>query len=127
MVKSRRTMFDNAKNPLILQTKFEDFQRYTHEALFQFPKKERFLLCGQIQTATDEAMQLIIRFRLKYYKKTTLEDIDIKVGFLRTLVREAHFFQYISTGKLGEWIGQLDEIGRIIGGLKKFYSEQGKR
>ena len=75
MVKSRRTMFDNAKNPLILQTKFEDFQRYTHEALFQFPKKERFLLCGQIQTATDEAMQLIIRFRLKYYKKTTLEDI----------------------------------------------------
>ena len=120
-------MFDNAKNPLILQTKFEDFQRYTHEALFQFPKKERFLLCGQIQTATDEAMQLIIRFRLKYYEKTTLEDIDIKVGFLRTLVREAHFFQYISTGKLGEWIGQLDEIGRIIGGLKKFYSEQGKR
>lgn len=72
-------MFDNAKNPLILQTKFEDFQRYTHEALFQFPKKERFLLCGQIQTATDEAMQLIIRFRLKYYKKTTLEDVKPRV------------------------------------------------
>ena len=35
-------MFDNAKNPLILQTKFEDFQRYTHEALFQFPKKRAF-------------------------------------------------------------------------------------
>ena len=40
MVKSRRTMFDNAKNPLILQTKFEDFQRYTQLRLTLNPKTQ---------------------------------------------------------------------------------------
>lgn len=117
-------MFDNARNPLILQTKFEEIQAYTHDALFQFPKKERFLLCAQIREAVSAAMHEIIRFRMKYYKKTSLQDIDIEIEYLRTLVRQAHKQRYISTGKRMEWVGHLDEAGRIVGGLKKYYQEK---
>ena len=42
----------------------------------QFPKKERFLLCAEIKTAVDVTMHNIIRMKLKYYKKTTLQDIE---------------------------------------------------
>ena len=121
MVKSRADRFDNARSPLILQAKFEDIQRYTHDALFQFPKRERYLLCAQIQRAVDDTMHLIIRFKLKYYKKTTLQDIDVEIDYLRTLVRMAHIAGYISTGKRGEWVDHLNEAGRIVGGLQKYY------
>ena len=120
----QHTNFDRARNPLILQTKFEEIQQYTHNALMQFPKKERFLLCVEIKNAVDETMHNIIRLRLKFFKKTTLQDIDIEVEYLRTLVREANTFGYISNGKLGEWMRSLDEAGRIIGGLVKYYKEK---
>lgn len=117
-------MFDRAHSPLMLQTKFEDIQRYTHEALFQFPRKERYLLCAQIQQAVADAMHHIIRMKKHYYKKTTLQDVDIEIDYLRTLVRHAHYAGYISTGKRGEWIAHLDEAGRIVGGLQKHYKEK---
>ena len=124
MATLRSELFGNAKNPLILQTKFEEIQAYTHDALFQFPKKERFLLCAQIRESVEAAMHEIIRFRMKYYKKTSLQDIDIEIEYLRTLVREAHKQKYISTGKRMEWIAHLDEAGRIVGGLKKYYAQR---
>ena len=126
MATMRSTLFDGAKNPLILQTKFEEIQAYTHNALFQFPKKERFLLCARIQNSVDDAMHEVIRFKLKYYKKTSLQDIDIEIDYLRTLVREAYNHGYISAGKRAEWLSHIDEAGRIVGGLKKFYSEKQK-
>lgn len=126
MATMRNASFERARNPLMLQTKFETIQTYTHDALFQFPKKERYLLCAQIQQAVEAAMHEIIRFKLKYYKKTSLQDIDIEIDYLRTLVREAHNHGYISTGKRAEWIGHLDEAGRIVGGLRKFYTEKAK-
>jgi len=124
MTTTRSELFGNAKNPLILQTKFEEIQAYTHDALWQFPKKERFLLCAQIRETVETAMHEIIRFRMKYYKKTSLQEIDIEIEYLRTLVREAHKQKYISTGKRMEWIAHLDEAGRIVGGLKKYYASK---
>lgn len=126
MATVRSVLFDEAKSPLILQTKFEDIQAYTHRALFQFPKAERFLLCAQIKEAVAEAMHEIIRFRMKYYKKSSLQEIDIEIEYLRTLVREAHTLGYISTGRRMEWIEHLNEAGRILGGLKRYYDNKEK-
>lgn len=126
MATIRSELFDGAKSPLILQTKFEDIQAYSHNALFQFPKKERFLLCAQIQQSMDKALHEIIRFRMRYYKKTSLQEIDIEIEYLRTLVRQAHNFGYISTGRRMEWIEHLNEAGRILGGLKRYYENKDK-
>ena len=126
MYKSRAELFNNAHNPLMLQTKFEEIQWYTHEALFQFPKKERYLLCAEIQNAVAETMHHIIRMKKKYYKKTTLQDIDVEIDYLRVLVRHAHQAGYISIGKRGEWIEHLNEAGKIVGGLQKAFRDKQK-
>ena len=114
--------FDTAKNPLILQVKFEEIQQYTHKALMQFPKNERFLLCADIKNAVDLTMHLIIRMKKKYTKKTTLQDIDIELDYLRTLIRNAYSFGYIDNHRRFVWIGKIDEAGRIVGGLMKHFA-----
>lgn len=112
---------DNARNPLMLRTKWEEVQMYSHNALLQFPRKERYLLCAQIETAVENTMLEIIRFEHKTYKKDTLQKIDIGLDYLRTLIRESRNYGYISTHTLGVWTGHVDEAGRILGGLVRFY------
>ncbi|MCI7330225.1 MAG: diversity-generating retroelement protein Avd [Selenomonadaceae bacterium] len=112
----------HAKQPLILQVKLEDLQLYTHKALFQFPKNERFLLCADIKNSVAECMHLTIRMKKKYTKKTTLQEIDIELDYLRTLIRTAHRCGYITEHKWISWVGRVDECGKILGGLLKFYA-----
>ena len=67
---------------LILQ-KAEDLADYTETALMHsnYEKHQRFQLCADIRGSVKNVLHLIIRAGKRYYKKTTLEDLDIKVGF----------------------------------------------
>ncbi len=122
---SRAEVINNPTDPLILQTKLEEMQVYTHKAIMQFPKREKFLLCAEIKESLAEAMHLVIRMKKRYFKKTTLQDIDVEIDYMRTLVREADALGFISHGRLKEWIGHIDEAGKILGGLFKYYKEKG--
>lgn len=108
----------------MLRTKMEEVQAYSHNALFQFPRKERYLLCAQIERVIEDTMLEIIRFEHKTYKKETLQKIDIGLDYLRTLIRESNRYGYISVHTLGVWTQHVDEAGRILGGLLKFYRER---
>lgn len=79
---SRAEVINNPTDPLILQTKLEEMQVYTHKALMQFPKREKFLLCAEIKDSLAEAMHLVIRMKKRYYKKTTLQDIDVEIDYI---------------------------------------------
>ena len=113
-----------ALDDLIILSKLEELDAYSDKKLLQYPKYERFVLCAEIRKTLLEIMHLTIRAAKRYYKKTTLQDIDVEIDYLRTLVREANSFGYISHGKLGEWVGHLDEAGRILGGLVRFYKDK---
>lgn len=69
-------------------------------------------------------MHHIIRMKKHYYKKSTLQDIDVEIDYLRTLIRHAQHAGYISAGKRGDWIANIDEAGRIVGGLQRYYKEK---
>lgn len=100
---------------MVLLAKLEDMDAYAHKALLQFPKYERHVLCADIRHATAEAVKLTIRAGKRYYKKTTLQDLDIHIEYMKTLVRKAYNLKYISGKRCEVWSRYLREIGAMVG------------
>ena len=101
---------------LIILTKLEELDAYSHKALVQFPKYEKFVLCAEIRQTLTAIIRLTVRTAKMYYKKTTLQDLDIEIEYLRSLIRKAHRLEYINTRKYEIWIKHVNEIGKMAGG-----------
>ena len=113
---------------LILQ-KAEDLADYTETTLMHsnYEKHQRFQLCADIRGAVKKVLHLIIRAGKRYYKKTTLEDLDIELEYLRTLIRLSYRRGYISTHRLDTWMNSVNEVGAIMGSwLSKLVAKKAK-
>ena len=126
-------MADEAKNSgrdttsFILKEKIADMMKYGKQAVANFPRRER-------QTADEIRRSMLTMYRLsimvekKYYKKTTLQELDIELDVLRHLIRLAQDRDYYGRNvapplpfkKYEYWSGMLSEISRIIGGYMKY-------
>ena len=126
-------MADEAKNSgrdttsFILKEKIADMMKYGKQAVANFPRRER-------QTADEIRKSMLTMYRLsimvekKYYKKTTLQELDIELDVLRHLIRLAQDRDYYGRNvapplpfkKYEYWSAMLSEIGRIIGGYMKY-------
>ena len=126
-------MADESKNSgsdatsFILKEKIADMMKYGKQAVANFPRRER-------QTADEIRRSMLTMYRLsimvekKYYKKTTLQELDIELDVLRHLIRLAQDRDYYGRNvapplpfkKYEYWSGMLSEIGRIIGGYMKY-------
>ena len=126
-------MADEAKNSgrdttsFTLKEKIADMMKYGKQAVVNFPRRER-------QTADEIRKSMLTMYRLsimvekKYYKKTTLQELDIELDVLRHLIRLAQDRDYYGRNvapplpfkKYEYWSGMLSEIGRIIGGYMKY-------
>ena len=104
---------------LAMLEKLEEVSAYSRIALRQFPKYEKFLLAAEIRTALTEIKRLLIRAAKRYYKKTTLEDLDIEIELLRSLVRESVKLQYIDMKRYEVWAAKIGEIGKMLGAWLK--------
>lgn len=110
----------------ILKTKIEDMMKYGKKAVKKFPASERATANG-INKAMVNMYRLSIQIEKKYYKKTTLQELDVELDVLRHLVRMAAEKDYydgqqappLPFKKYEVWSGMNDEIGRIIGGYMK--------
>jgi hypothetical protein len=101
---------------LTILTKLEELDVYSHGALINFPKYEKFVLCAEVRQTLTTIIKLTVRAAKRYYKKTTLQDLDIEIEYLRSLVRKSHKMKYINTRKYGIWIKHINEIGKMAGG-----------
>lgn len=107
-------------NPhLILLTKLEDLDAYTHQVLHQFPRIERHLLCAEMRTSTNRFLRLITTAWKRRQKSAALFDLDVEIEVFRQLIRKAHRMNYINTNRLNVWMGHTNEIGHIVGGWIK--------
>lgn len=105
--------------PMIIQDKLRQLAAYERAVLLQFPRTERHSICQDIRMTTRNIQRLICRCKKKYYKKTTLEDIDIELDLLRELIAESYESRYINVHKYEVLSRKVNEIGKIVGGWMK--------
>lgn len=101
---------------LKILSKLEELDAYSHQALIQFPKHEKHVLAAEIRSTLARIIKLTVRTAKQYYKKTTLQELDIEIEYLRSLVRKSHRLKYINGHRYQVWSTHVDEIGRMVGG-----------
>jgi len=101
-----------------------------------FPKYEKYALSTQIRKTAYHLYDLITEGQKRYFKKTTLTNLDIAHEKLRMqifLAYEMGYFGYKDSRKSDKRIEakrhcaitrQVDELGKMIGGWIKKIKEQ---
>ncbi|MBQ9409290.1 MAG: diversity-generating retroelement protein Avd [Clostridia bacterium] len=102
----------------ILQKIF-DMMDYAYPAIAQFPKSEKFGLALDIKRTMDKMLALSIEARKKYYKKTTLQELDIAIAVLKAYIRLSFNLGFLPVKKYGIWSDKVVEIGKMLGGWMK--------
>ena len=112
-----------AEDLKILQKIF-DMMEYGYQALAQYPKSEKFALVTDIKHSMDILLERCIEAQKKYYKKTTLQDMDVEVMKLRAYLRLSHQLGFLPMKKYEIWSGKVVEIGKMLGGWIKAVNGQ---
>lgn len=113
-----------SESKLMIRQKTTDMMLYAYPVLAQYPKSEKFSLCADIKRVMDQMLELIITAEKKYFKKTTLQDLDIEVAKLKAYIRLSHDLKYISTHTYEVWSAKVVEIGKMLGGWMKAVNQK---
>ena len=139
---------NEAIKPFYIKEKILDMMKYGNRALQHFPWREK-ALAEEIKANMYRLLYQAIRVEKRYYKKTTLQELDIEIDVLRHNLRLAHDPDYyneqvpkrgrngrivkgpdgkpimvkiqppLPPRKYEQWSRLLDEIGRMVGGYIK--------
>lgn len=101
---------------LQIRLKVEEMILYAYAPLRNFPKSEKHVLSAEIRQCMFRLLRLVIVVNRRYYKKTTMQDLDSELDLLRSFVRLAHDLKYLPFKQYEVWARYLAEIGRMIGG-----------
>ena len=108
--------------PFRLKEKIGEMIRYGRPLTKQFPRKDRDL-AEDIRKAMLNMYHLAVQLEKKYYRKTTVQELDIELDWLRHLVRlaadkdaaGAKFAPPLSEHQQEVWSRYNREIGGMIG------------
>ena len=92
---------------------------YGYLALAQFPKSEKFALVTDIKRSMDTLLERCIEAQKKYYKKSTLQDMDVEIMKLRAYIRLSYQLGFLPMKKYEVWSEKMVEIGKMLGGWLK--------
>ena len=117
----------------ILKEKIGEMMKYGLPLVNTFPRKDR-KLTDILRESMMEMYRLATRVERKYYKKTTLEDLDIELAVLKEFVVLASDRDYcgakhappLTLHQREVWSRHNIEIGKIIGGYKKAMEAKGR-
>ena len=108
-----------AKEDLKILQKVFDMIMYAYTVLAQYPKSEKFALVADIKRVMDEMLELTIEAQKKYFKKTTLQELDVCIAKLKAYIRLSFNLKFVSLKKYEVWSGMVVEIGKMLGGWLK--------
>jgi len=97
---------------------------YGYGALAQYPKSEKFALVADIKRSMDRMLERAIEAQKKYYKKTTLQELDVEIMKLKAYLRLSKNLGFLPMKKYEIWSEKVVEIGKMLGGWLKSVNQQ---
>ena len=117
------------ENKLQLIPKTEKYIQYMIELIIKIPRTEKYSIGTEYKTSMYQIMEEVI-----YVSKVPMEErythvikIDVLVQLQRIYLRLMKNNKWIDERKFKIAIEQLGEIGKINGGLIKFYGKNYKK
>ena len=106
--------------------KIEDMIAFARPIIGRWPPFYRYTLGEDVYRQMIQLLRLATKARLKYYNKTTLQELDTEKEILKVFVRQANATEFcdkkgekrklLSDHTDGVWAEKLTEIGKLIGG-----------
>lgn len=116
-----------SKGEVSLNRKFVEFAKLMNIYLNHFPKHEKYALANNIRNSAYLVYDLIVECQKRYFKKTTLTQLDVEHEKLRMqlfLANELGYFNF-QDGKKESKVDAVhrygaisllvDELGKMIG------------
>ncbi|MBE0498586.1 MAG: four helix bundle protein [Campylobacterales bacterium] len=122
----------------VLNRKYMEMMKLMTIYLNHFPRFEKYALANNIRNTAYRVYDLITECQKRYYKKTTLTDLDVEHQKLRMQIYLANELGYFAfrDGKQNQSVDApkrflalsnvIDEIGKIIGAWMNKLREAGK-
>lgn len=115
----------SSENELKLIPIYENYMEYMIQTLIKLPRTEKFSIgtdFKQIMYSTLEDIMYISKLP-KFQRLGYLNKIDAKLNTQRILLRIMEKFAWIDIKKFNTAMGHIYEIGKILGGLIKYYAK----
>lgn len=118
-------MENKKENELVLIPKSERYIQYMLELIMKLPRTEKFSIGTEYKTSMYRMLSHIMYVtklnpskRLEY-----INFIDMELNVQRILLRIMEKYRWIDEKKFKTSMDLIYEIGKIVGGLAKFYAK----
>ena len=117
------------ENGLQLIPKYERYIQYMLEIILKLPRIEKFNIGNEFKNSMYQTLENILYIEKidKYQRLYYLNIIDTKISYQRILLRIMLKNKYIDEKKFKVSIELIYEIGKILGGLIKYYAKNNKK
>jgi len=85
-----------------------------------FPKSQQYMLGRRIEDAGLEVLVNLVAANTARDKREHLPAVDLQLEKLRFLIRLAFDLKFVGPKKYGHLARRVDEIGRMLGGWRKW-------
>ena len=121
----------NKENKLILIPKTERYIEYILEILIKLPRTEKYSIGTEYKISMYkliEEIMLLNKMKTSNYNKITetLNKIDAYLNTQRIYLRIMKKYKWIDEKKFKNAMNLIYEIGKILGGLIKYYAKNSK-
>lgn len=114
---------------LVLIPKCEKYIQYMIEVILKIPRTEKFNIGNEYKNSMYRMLTEIMYLnKIEEYKRiSTINKIDAELNIQRILIRILYKNSWIDTKKFNYSIELIGEIGKIVGGLLKYYGKNFKK
>ena len=118
-----------ANNELLLIPKCEKYIQYMIEAIIKMPRTEKFNIGNEFKSMMYKMLENILYInkieisKRLYYLNLVDAELNCQRIYLRIMIKN----KWIDEKKFKVAMEQIYEIGKILGGLIKYYAKNNKK